>query len=268
MKGDFLHDIGRFGKGPGEYTSIIFESLCISPNEELIAFRSPSFIYLYELNGSFIGRLPYDQEAVDGIIFDSSSLLTVYRQKLDLPDDGGMIILKIDAHLEVVDSLLFTVPDKTSRGSMLVPDLLVAYEDELYFRQVFNDTIFRIKKNNSIEKCCRINLGPMRLNNFNSIWTDFVLNYFLVSGMHFSDQYFFFKLDGKARKPALGEGATEFVWYNKMSNAITMSNGILINDMDGVNNYWMKWTPKSGVLWDIIDIANVKTEVENGKVNI
>ncbi len=269
--GAYLHDISGYGKGPDEYTSIYLESLIISPDENYVAFRSPSKIHLVKLDGSFQNSLTVESGAVDAITFDHDGSLTVYQQKQFLPDSGGWLILKYDESLAIKDSLLFAIPDKTTLGQMQVPDLFISHGNDMYFRQVFNDTVYKISKTKNselIEPSFTLNLGEMKLASFQQSWEEFSLKYFLVTGLHVSDQYFFIKLEGRARKPEPGAGANEFVWFNRQNREVMMSNGIIINDMDGVNDFWIKSTPKNGGFWDPIEIVSAKPFVEKGSAKV
>lgn len=94
-EGRFLNDIGSVGKGPGEYGyQINHQSIIISPNEKYIAFTNyQNKIFLYNIDGSFRNSLVLS--LIDALVFDEDDLLTVYRQKLFLPDSSWLTYIEV-----------------------------------------------------------------------------------------------------------------------------------------------------------------------------
>ncbi|MCK5820322.1 MAG: 6-bladed beta-propeller [Bacteroidales bacterium] len=268
-EGKYVNDIGSFGKGPGEYNSLSPTSIIISPNEKYLALRqNGNQIYLYDLDGTFRGSTTVPSKFIDAMVFDHSGALLVYQQKLHLPDEGGYMILKYDESLSIIDSLMFHKPDKSALGAMHVNDAMITYEDDMYFRQVFNDTVYKMTTTGSVEPTYIINLGDMKLPSFKPTRQESLLKYLCVEYIHLSDQYFLIKLSGKARNPKPNSGAEELVWYNRQTKDVIVTYPFFKNDLDGINEHRMAWPVKNGGFWDYVNVIGTKQIMEDGSVNV
>ena len=266
-EGKYLNDIGRVGQGPGEYNRA--RSIIISPDEKYVAFmQSGNLVYLYNLGGTFRGSTSGSSELIDAIAFDHDGALVVYQQKLYLPDEGGYMILKYDENLSIVDSLMFHKPDKSALGAMYVQDQLITYEDDLYVRQVFNDTVYKMTTTGLVEPAYIINLGDVKLPSFKPTRQESYLKYLYVVSIHLSDQYFLVHLEGKARNPKPNTGTEEFVWYNRQTMDVVVTHPFYKNDMDGINEHRMAWPVKNGGFWDYVNVVDAKPIVEEGSVKV
>ncbi len=268
-EGKYLNDIGSFGKGPGEYNSLSPTSIIISPDEKYLALVDlRNKINLFNLDGSFRNSVKPPSMSISAMVFDEDGSLIVYQHKLYLPDDGGYLILKYDDNLTITDSLMFHKPDKSALGAMRIGDALARYENDMYFRQALNDTVYRMTPTGSVEPTYIINLGDMKLPSFKPTRQESLLKYLWVESIHVSDQYFLIKLSGKARNPAPNRGAEELVWYNRQTKDVIVTYPFFKNNLDGINEHRMVWPAKNGGFWDYVNVIDAKQIVEDGSVKV
>jgi len=268
-EGKYVNDIGSVGKGPNEYYSLSPTSIIISPDEKYLAFIDLSNkINLYNLDGSFRNSVRSSSTSINAMVFDEDGSLIVYQQKLSLPDDGGYLILKYNENLTITDSLMFHKPDKSALGPMLIGDALVMYENDMYFRQALNDTVYMMTLTGSVEPTYIINLGDMKLPSFHTTRQEFHLKYLCVEYIHLSDQFFLIKLSGKSRNPAANRGAEELVWYNRQTKDVIVTYPFFKNDLDGINEHRMAWPAKNGGFWDYLNVIDAKQIMEDGSVKV
>lgn len=267
-KGEYLCDIGNPGKGPGEYLSVDQGSLTISPDETSILFSVIGrTIYKYGMDGRFIKRIELPLASNRQLSFSSDGSLIVYQNRKFLEYPDGHVLFKFDPDLNLVDSMFFAKWDNSWNGKTYSPDMLTVKDNDIYFKQFFNDTVFRINEHGSTSPDLIISLGDLQITSLQLHYAENWAKYFMIEGIHISDQYILTKLLGRLRSPKPRNYRSEFVWYNRETHEVFMSDLFVKNDLDGID-FWFIATLKNNVFWDILEVADNKLFMDGDSVDI
>lgn len=135
LSGDFRFKLDNVGKGPGEYISI--SDFCITPdNQVVVSEKSGKKIILYDNSGGFIEEFvinfyPSGIAYLDPNLFVVSSLGLDTRIKV-ISRKGNIINRMIDVDPNFISSY---------------HDVLTLGSGNIYYREVYGDTIFEIVEN-------------------------------------------------------------------------------------------------------------------------
>ena len=69
--GKYLRDIGAFGQGPGEYTSIVCAQIDEKNNRVYILPHLQNKLFIYDLEGNFVSDIPLPSRWTEGFYWDS-----------------------------------------------------------------------------------------------------------------------------------------------------------------------------------------------------
>ena len=146
--GKYLNDIGEFGNGPGEYTNCDIPE--ISPDEKYILFKeSRSTIYIYNIDGTFHKKRKIPVNRLTGLGYTSNGLIAVFKERMELPDQGGCQMYLYNNDLSINDSMLYSTQDQ--QGTLMLGwDKLITNGSEMYFQNRLNDTIYNISASGEI----------------------------------------------------------------------------------------------------------------------
>ena len=266
-KGEYLNDVGNPGKGPGEYLNVDQRSLTFSPDESSIFFSDRGrIIYMYGIDGKFIKRLALPLESNREIRFLSDGSLIVYQNRKFLEHPDGYFLLKFDNKLNLVDSMFYAKWDNSLNGKTYSPDMLFVNNNDIYFKQFFNDTVFKIDEHGSETPGFQISLGDLGIPSLHKHYMETWAKYFMIEGIHISNQYILTKLLGRLRVPKPRNYRSELVWYNRENQDIFMSDLHIKNDMDGIE-FWLMFMPRNNVFWDILEVIDNKPFMDGDSID-
>ncbi len=118
INGEYLHDIGRFGRGEGEFT--VNSAFYINPEDKIVNIIDPmvNAILRYDLNGSFIEKKTLDKavksETIESMRYMGDNKVACYSNP-NVFDDKMMFILDENS-LAIID-VISTSPFKPDIGA-------------------------------------------------------------------------------------------------------------------------------------------------------
>lgn len=159
LDGEYLNDVGRFGNGPGEYVRI--SNLCFVNNDVWIYdFRKMSF-NIHDSAGFYINNIRLND------YFISFKQITENTVAGLLSNDSGDTINRIkffDSKGNAVDSILNTklFLNLNFGISSTIDGFFYKYNESVFFKEGYNDTVFKFLSNNKISSEYIIDAGRYR----------------------------------------------------------------------------------------------------------
>jgi hypothetical protein len=158
-EGNYIRQIGKRGKGPGEYTRAL--DFFVDPNNNKIGISNYPRLLLYDLKtGKHIETIDFkfaDLAIQDDILLGSAEPLGIYNNVMKA------INYNQDSVLSVKNNIFFN-HSKTKFGSMkVIREEFYYYDHATYFKGYENnDTIWEIK-NNQIKPHLYLDMGKLKL---------------------------------------------------------------------------------------------------------
>jgi hypothetical protein len=158
-KGKFLRQIGRKGKGPGEYN--FTQQLEIIDNKILVPCCLPSYINIYDLHGNFlynvilpVNLIPSCQRQQSNCFFINDSTFLV-----QIPNQTGQETFRISVinnKGEVLKNFSNTTFFNRVGKYYSTTDYasgFYQYEEKIRYKEVLNDTIWQVEENELVPVC-------------------------------------------------------------------------------------------------------------------
>lgn len=275
-EGSYLHDIGSNGKGPEEYNSIFQKSLEISPDEKYILFSSyDGSIYLYNIDGSFHKRVRASTTSLIGAGYQNSENIVGYQKMFYLPEQGGHQLLYYDENLNITDSLIFSTRDTIRvRFMSMVQDNFHIKDEQIFFRQKLNDTIFRIDESKSVAPYLNIKLGSQK-SPFLLLSEEQQKKYQYVYNFSFTDNFYFIIIRGEIKDQS-NYGVNTIVYNRSNGEAFLLkehphivygeewgTSDSPINDLDGLRPAEIFYFYKKDMCVQALQVADAKPYIES-----
>ena len=163
VNGNFIRQIGSYGRGPGEY--IFIWDFCIGNAESLIYVLNAGSreVMIFDFFGKFIKSISLPTQQTQVIIMDSGELIFHVPNMIMKSDDtayswiivdnNGTILSSQINHLKRVNFPGFTVP--------LAPALYM-FDSKAYCMEYGIDTLYFLNKT-SLEPYAIFNLGSLKM---------------------------------------------------------------------------------------------------------
>jgi len=266
--GGYLNDIGEFGKGPGEYSNVDQGSLKISPDEKSILFsENARELFMFCISGEFVKSvtLPLTSDRKLNILDEGD--IIVYQNRKFQDNSNGHVLLRYDNNLNLLDSMFYSEWDKSLNGRTYSPDMIFINNNDLYFKQFFNDTVFRIDYSGKESPAFQISLGDLQIQSLKLHYNETWSKDFMIEAIHFSEKFILTILLGRLRNPQPRNWGNELAWYNRGNKEIFMTKLFAKNDLDGIDLVLRPRT-QNNVFWDMIDVIDYKPFVENDSFDV
>lgn len=142
--GKFIREIGRAGRGPDEYS---YASSCvINEEKQTIIIPSWSNKIEYSFDGKVIKYFPTVPNTSSTMAYVSDSILVQGVSNLYGDAINQLVFINKE---KVIDSIpnhqFFTPIDRNVFGGFGLEFRFYQYRDDLYYKNMFNDTLFKIK---------------------------------------------------------------------------------------------------------------------------
>lgn len=146
ISGNYIREIGRRGRGPGEFQYIVDVASDFNTNRIYI-LTSNKQILKYSIDGSYSGTLSFDEQIdfdkissldEDLIVLSSGNSNGTDIYNWIVTNEKGVIVNSKKNHHQ------FNYPQKTAN---LYSHLMCNYNNQCLYLSQFNDTIFSIKPN-------------------------------------------------------------------------------------------------------------------------
>lgn len=246
--GKFIKRIGRSGRGPGEYRSIM--RFVVNEAEDFILINGEYKSIRYDLSGKYIKK----ETNLPGMKFICNGHDRIVFYMINHEQKPKNLIVT-DGNLNILHEFLNPSPrPKTNLKFTSAP--LYLYNNKFYFKENFNDTVFCI--NDSILEP-HIILDESRL----LIDKDFSLqstgkisdlinqleeveNKLLTKDIFESERFIFITyLKGQDPRKV---NYTRILFDKKDYNAVTVGSERFLNDIDGGLNFWPKQSVSDSVV--------------------
>lgn len=276
--GEYLNEIGKKGKGPGEYIYLGWPSLEISPDQKCILISSMirGFIYQYNIDGSFNKKIKGPTRVYEGLGYTSWGQIVTFQQKYNLPKNGGFQLFLYDQNLNASDSLLYSERDTLkSRGARYVHDNFAMNNGEIYFTYKLNDTLFKIDESKSISPDIVVKMG--KLNPPSIVYPETQSKDFLQkTHLLITDNFYFIEFAGKMRVPNSENYGIEYLVHNKTNGESFFldehpdlyygeeeTSSMPTNNIDGLSSPNFVYYSRDGIHADALEISAAKPFIES-----
>jgi len=139
-KGKFIREIGRYGQGPDEY---LYTLKCVDELNKTVVARGSDNLLEYSFSGKVSRRFPSVLASNPTYLSDSILVLGVSNPKGDAINQ--LVFINTE---KVVDSIpnhqFFNLHDPSVYGGIGSDSYFYRYSNDLYYKNLYNDTIFRI----------------------------------------------------------------------------------------------------------------------------
>jgi hypothetical protein len=281
ISGKFIRQIGKAGNGPGEISSIIM--LSVLPRLRMIVVHDniKNMMIFYSFNGNFIKtikvpRHKYIKVLDNGMFIEYEEAMGKSEENyFSLTDESGKIISTVKNYNQW-----------SSRSGQLSIILgwyfepFYSYQKKIFFKTMFNDTIYTINENKIIPKYY-INLGksrlpeekrPERINNQQSgVYKEKSSDYCWVTVFESGEKIFL-------KTNPWGDGSTNYFLLNRMDfinkpnpSYKGTSKGFILNDWDGGLFFWPDGNINDNQVFmplDIIQLKKYNKTVRNQSIEV
>lgn len=254
--GKFKYRIGKKGQGPNEYRSTL---RLLDYNNKSVYFKGwGNYILEYNLNNELIRSIDIPFINVES---ENPSLPTQYGVLNNsiicyFSNIGGKEDKLLTAIHKENSNLLFIIPNKnifdTKRNRLYTSEaLFYDFNENLYFKEFYNDTIFEIANENLIPhfifKAGKYLFPYEKRWKFNPAFDEYIIDYRIFESLNAA---FFHFLLGK--KQLLGV-------YDKTKDRLKITDAEfgVINDIDGFVNFYPVNSTSNNELIGIIDAYKI-----------
>lgn len=260
--GKFIRQIGKIGRGPGEYASVAdFEIDNISKLIYLSDDQAWGFL-IYDTEGTFIKKIE-PQSGGSQFLLLGEDKIALYTTDYLFPSDTIIHDLLI-TDLNLNPKIKFQ-NHYIQKGKWTIARApLYIFDKRLYFKENFNDTLYRLN-NNKLEPYSIITLGEHQINpplNLSELIksSNEVSNKLRIYDIVESKRYLFTHLKyGYRFKP----NNSLYVLYDKDKNLSTALNDEgFFNNIDQGVPFWPKFVFNEDIFIDYRDAFSFKSEIQ------
>ena len=235
--GKFIREIGRAGRGPDEYSSA-WEGV-VNEKKQTVLLSGWGKRIEYSFNGTVTNYFPKISYTSVTTHYVSDSILVA-----GVANFSGNAINKLllTNHEKVVDSIpnhqFFTPLEPNASGGFNGEFYFYRYRDDLYYKNMFNDTIFRIK-DRKINPTWIFDMGSYHLPysimaNLGALRSE-IMKYNLVQNVLEADPFLLFSVQRE-------RGDSAFVFDKHKNQVFVMPKEQKLkgfyNDIDGGMPFW------------------------------
>ena len=260
--GEFIRQIGKIGKGPGEYISIL--NFSVNEKANTIILLGEYRFMKYNLQGNFIRRItnPISTEFVfyrpDRIAFYHATNIETNKTNLILTNQDLKVVFKFQN---------YNPRPKTNMSLQNAP--LYVFENKPYFKEHYNDTLFWVKDSVLIPHIVYNEKNLLLDHDFEFKYTgkisdiekqfEKVKNKLLTENI-FESKRFVFTSYQKGCNPRKINYTR--ILFNKEKNKITAIKGnAFVNDIDGGPNFYPEKIVNDSKLVMWLDAFKLKEHV-------
>ncbi len=236
--GKFIREIGHAGKGPEEYNSTM-SGETMNEEKQTVLMRGWGNIMEYSFEGKVTGHLSLLKNmCATACVSDSIWAQGIVNQNGDAPNQ-----LMFVNRAEVIDSIpnhQFFEIGHTSMRSFIFECHFYRHQDDLYYKNLFNDTIFHIQ-NRELRPTWVFDMGdyhlPYSIRANPETFFDEIRKYNQVEKVLETDPFLLFSVKRE-------KGDSAFIFDKQANKTVVLSkeqnlNGFY-NDVDGGMPFWPK----------------------------
>jgi len=266
--GKFVKQIGRNGKGPGEYTGI---RTCTVDEKGKLIYVVENWskkIHIYNFDGNFIRDLSTEYDIKDILFCSDENLIcsiTNVNKNID-PEPNSVVIISSKKGNTVAK---FNNYHKRKSDNVF-ENFLYKVSQEIHFNEAFSDTIFRIDETNLQFKLVgTLNFGKYKFKDYKTN-TQRPLNFSLILGLVESKNHLFISYVANQKDSLFRAGIYDKITGSFCNVSPYLKNGYkgypgIYNDFDGILHFWPKQLNNDGTLLQIFDAYRLKSIIALNK---
>jgi len=260
--GKWIGKIGHEGRGPGEYSQLLRGPI-VNEQDKTIYFGQNDLLVEYSLTDMSASPLSFQFRPLyaDHLAYIQKDLWAVGL--LNTTGDNPHQILFYD-RTGVVDSIpnhyKFTLKDPRVINVYPREIMFYRYDHEVYYKQQYNDTIFRIADKELhpawIFKTTKSPQALYELKGDLAALAENRGNYYLINSILETNEYLFLS--------AMYEKVRHSYLYDKVQRQVTeLKENKFINDIDGGVPFWPVYTDRRQELVCVFDAYALKEEADD-----
>ncbi|MBT3747564.1 MAG: 6-bladed beta-propeller [Bacteroidetes bacterium] len=266
--GKYLYQIGREGKGPGEYLALA--DWDVSPDGKIVAVADfyQMMIYFYKTGGEFIGRIQGVAFMYDGFGFIDNEHLVTYTNQNGMDPDGNYRFREYTIEpAGPVESVWSANRPRGKQGEINLSDQCLINENHILFREQMSDTIFSLAANGTKRAEFVFDLGKLKPP-ANSLPKEEYDKYRSPIGLQTIPGYMIMNLTGAKNKwcnLVYDKKNQEFysaINYSACPYTETSYLGIM-NDIDGMHPFTLLRSTYNNRWASLLQMVDLKTHLES-----
>lgn len=266
--GKFIRQIGKPGNGPGEISSIIM--LSVLPRQRMIVVHDhiKSKMIYYSFDGTFIKTVPVPRHKYIKVF--NNRLYISYEEAYGKSEENYFSLTDEYGKIISVAKNYNKWSNPSSQPAIILNwyfEPFYFYQKKIFFKTMFNDTIYSIKENRIIPEYI-INLGRFKLpeekrperitDHLSGVYKEKSSDYFWTAVFEAGEKIFL-------KTIPLGSGSTNYFIIDKkdFSNNPNpsykgTSRGFILNDWDGGIFFWPDGNINDNQVFMPLDILQLK----------
>ncbi|WP_163324806.1 6-bladed beta-propeller [Draconibacterium mangrovi] len=262
-EGRFIRQIGSVGRGPENYQSIMYFAVNEAANKILI--QGEHSLNWYDLKGKYI-RSHKEQKFTSKLLYFNPTRLACNRYA-DIENPTSLIIW--NTNLEPICKFKSHNPPIKKKLKMSSGPLY-SYENNIYFKENYNDTLYCIKNNSMIpyvvykenklliDRDFDLHPGPDMQEIIKKAQNKLINNSIIESKIFVFSDYI--------KGLPFGSRDTRYtrVLFNKTEKkVVALSDPEMINDIDGGFSFWPTNNCQNNILIRHISAFDLKTHINS-----
>lgn len=161
LNGKYIRTVGKKGRGPFEYLSLT--DFVINSSESTILINSLGSLITYDFNGNFIKKTSIANTSLQVLSIDMNNRL--YYIMPSLPpstDSSGDLVYVYDSKGVLLKKIKSTI--KRRNGDIPYFNSIYTKNNYTYYKEEFNDKIYRINSKLEKDSICILNFGDYAFN--------------------------------------------------------------------------------------------------------
>ncbi len=245
--GEVFSVLNKTGKGPDEYISI--EDFAVSDDERFIYILDPGNkkIIKCTLSGEYINSysLKYNHAAHIGIL--KNGCFCIY-QSARFSDDNSSIYIT-DSLFNLKKKIFYdSDQDFLRRIPYLIDVEWYRFNKDIYFREPFQSTVYRIDQAIGLDPYINIDFGNRGIPNYayedTKLYQDITSKCYQLTAIVESENYFFLKVFYQ-------NGNNQYLYIKKDNELIRLKSPGLVNDLDNTADFWPQYIDESDIMYRI-----------------
>jgi hypothetical protein len=245
--GEVCSVLNKTGKGPGEYISI--EDFTISDDERFIYILDPGNkkIIKCTLSGEYVNSYPLKYSHAAHIEILRDGCFCIY-QSARFSDDNSSIYIT-DSLFNLKKKIFYDGDqDFLRRIPYLIDVEWYRFNNNIYFREPFQSTVYRIDQAIGLDPYINIDFGNRGIPDYayedTKLYQDIASECYQLKDIVESENYFFLKVFYQNVNH-------QYLYIKKDNELIRLKSPGLVNDPDDTAYFWPQYIDESNIMYSI-----------------
>lgn len=268
--GKFLYNIGKKGQGPGEYGALSEWDISVDGKYLAVQDFYQMATHIFTLSGEYIAKIKSTATMFDGFGFIDDNTFMRFTTQNGFEGGGRFMFEAYDIPSLKSEKYLWKTNNHEMQkpGEMGLPPQIVIDENQVYYSDVLNDTLFSVDKTGQATPEFIYDLGKSKWPRQN-ITREEMEKYHHPIGLSMTKEYMFMNLSagkGKGRTMVYKKSTKEFFALKPVTQCSYREGSTrgAINDLDGLQPYTLTRSGYGNTWASMIQITDLDDYREKG----